>query len=93
MEELCPRGSTITAFPNPTDGDAQLWLEVPATGSYSIVQFDAMGREVASLFAGTLNAGRHSFTIPLGTAIPGTYAVVVRANGSDANVVRVIRTP
>lgn len=47
------------AYPNPTNGRAQLTFSVPARGSVELALFDLGGRRVKSLVDGELGAGSH----------------------------------
>ncbi len=71
-----------SAYPNPFNPQANFTLEVAEQQSVRIAVYDALGREVATLFNGTLTAGpAHEFTID-GAGLPsGIY--VVRATGEQ----------
>ena len=76
-------------FPNPTAGRADLTLTLGAPTTVSATVVDALGREVATLFAAKpLGAGRHEVRWDARGAGPGTYFVVV--TGDKARVVRAV---
>ena len=74
-------------YPNPFNPQANFTLEVAEQQSVRIAVYDALGREVATLFNGTLTAGtEHAFTID-GASLPsGVY--MVRATGEQFTDVR-----
>jgi flagellar hook assembly protein FlgD len=59
------------------------------TGQTSCAVYDAGGRRVATLFSGTLGAGRHEFRWNAANLNPGVY--VVRAEGAASGAVRVVK--
>ena len=74
-------------YPNPFNPQANFTLEVAEQQSVRIAVYDALGREVATLFNGTLTAGtEHAFVID-GAGLPsGVY--MVRATGEQFTDVR-----
>ena len=74
-------------YPNPFNPQANFTLEVAEQQSVRIAVYDALGREVATLFNGTLTAGtEHAFVID-GAGLPsGVY--MVRATGEQFTAVR-----
>jgi hypothetical protein len=75
--------------PNPTDGRAALTLEVAETQAVRVALHDALGREVALLYDGTLAAGTPHRLVVEGSALPvGVYAV--RAVGATFADVRTL---
>ena len=74
-------------YPNPFNPQAQFSLEIAEQQEVSIAVFDALGREVAMLHDGTLNAGTiHQFQIDGSNLPSGVY--VVRATGEHFTDVR-----
>ncbi|MDX1407439.1 MAG: T9SS type A sorting domain-containing protein [Saprospiraceae bacterium] len=69
-----------TVYPNPFNPQARFTLEVAEQQDVRIAVYDVLGREVATLYSGTLTAGpAHEFTID-GAGLPsGSY--VIRAFG------------
>ena len=69
-------------YPNPFNPQANFTLQVAEQQSVRVSVYDALGREVATLFNGTLGAGpEHAFTIN-GAGLPsGVY--LVRATGEQ----------
>ncbi len=74
-------------YPNPFNPQARFTLEVAEQQNVRLAVYDALGREVATLYNGTLSAGpAHEFAID-GAGLPsGVY--VVRATGEQFTDVR-----
>ncbi len=49
-------------FPNPSSGDATVTVSLPASGRARLAVYDALGREVAAVWDGPMNAGRQPFS-------------------------------
>ena len=74
-------------YPNPFNPQANFTLAVAEQQSVRIAVYDALGREVAMLFNGTLTAGpEHAFTIDGADLPSGVY--MVRATGEQFTDVR-----
>ena len=70
----------LPAHPNPFRTEARFTLEVTAPQRVRVEVFDAVGRRVARLHDGPLEAGReHAFTLEAGRIPAGIY--LVRAKG------------
>jgi uncharacterized repeat protein (TIGR01451 family) len=69
-------------YPNPFNPQTTVTFQVPESGQVRLAVFDVLGREVALLHNGNIQAGRHEVTFR-GDAMPsGTYfARMVTANG------------
>ena len=72
-------GATIELFPNPTQENAQLTMEVTDASTYRILLRDLAGREVRSLFQGTLLPGRRAIDLDLSLIGPGPYTISVES--------------
>ncbi|HIG75921.1 MAG TPA: DUF4397 domain-containing protein [Bacteroidetes bacterium] len=68
-------------FPNPAVGSATVPFSLAEAGDVRLAVVDALGREVALLAEGTREAGAHRAALPSGTLAPGTYVVLLQANG------------
>lgn len=86
-------GQAIYAYPNPTDADAMVWLEVATTDRYQITLIDALGQVVADLHNGPMASGKHAFNLPLAKLAAGTYSVVATAASGAVLSTRLVRTP
>ncbi|HYE96936.1 MAG TPA: T9SS type A sorting domain-containing protein [Rubricoccaceae bacterium] len=81
------------AYPNPFNPQARFELAVARTQEVEIGVYDALGRQVATLFNGTMEANQnHAFTFEANNLPSGLY--VIRAVGetfSDARSVTLLR--
>lgn len=73
-------------FPNPAAGTSRLELVLTEADEVRIAVYDALGREVAVAYEGTLEAGTHTVALPAETLAPGTY--VVRVEGDEMQEMR-----
>ncbi len=70
------------AYPNPFRGQTTLTLDVPTATRLRVAVYDVLGREVAVLLDGAVEAGPHTAVLDA-TAVPsGRY--LVRATAGDA---------
>jgi hypothetical protein len=72
----------LTVYPNPTSGAASIALTLNVTSDVRIAVYDVLGREVAVLHEGTLDAGHHAFPFD-GSALPAGIYLVRVESGSD----------
>ena len=78
-----------TAAPNPARGEATVGFTVPSAGRATVVVYDVLGREVARLFDGRVEAGRrHVATFSAAAQAPGVY-VIRLSHGSQARTQRI----
>ena len=82
--------------PNPSRGDVNFALSLPAEAKVSVGVFDAMGRRVREIHGGTLTAGRHTFRwdgrdAAGRTTEAGVYFVRAQAPGGSQHK-RIVRT-
>ncbi len=59
--------------PNPVKTELQVVFTLPAQAPVQMHLYDAAGRQVATLFHQTLQAGRHSLRLPVQHLAPGVY--------------------
>ena len=82
----------VAAFPNPAAGAAQLRLSLPEAAPVTVEVVDALGRRVALVDAGYLEAGAHTLRLETGAWATGVYAVRLtagkRATSSRLTVAR-----
>ncbi|MDO9512474.1 MAG: alpha-amylase family glycosyl hydrolase [Bacteroidales bacterium] len=71
--------SDFNVFPNPTNSDAFIRLNLKKSQDIQLNIVDALGKEINSIYKGKLNAGLHHFTItnPL---IPGLYLIYLQTS-------------
>ena len=73
-DRLVPEFVLSPAYPNPSAGRASFTLKVAVTQQVEIAVFDVLGRQVAVLSKGQLQAGTvYDFTIPAATLSQGLY--------------------
>jgi len=80
--------AVLSTYPNPFNPVAVVTLEVASPGEASVTVYDVLGRRVAALHEGPLEAGRHAFRLD-GAALPsGVY--LVRATLGDPEAGRAL---
>ncbi|WP_143436415.1 LamG-like jellyroll fold domain-containing protein [Hymenobacter crusticola] len=73
----------LEAFPNPFAGQATLRFRAPATGAAQLHVFNSLGQRIATLFDGTVQAGRdYSFTMDAASLAKGLYIGRLTTNGT-----------
>jgi hypothetical protein len=80
------------AWPNPAQGRVELTLSLPASGAVEVAVFDVLGRPVAVVAEGLLEAGEHTLSVDVSGWSSGVY--VVRAMGqrfSESRRMTVVR--
>jgi hypothetical protein len=85
-EEPAPRAFLLSGpFPNPSRDEFTLRLELATPGDIRLAISDALGREVALIFEGTLPSGRHNLMVDARGLAPGVYSVQATGEGSSAS--------
>ncbi|MDA0874787.1 MAG: T9SS type A sorting domain-containing protein [Bacteroidetes bacterium] len=82
--ESDPEFELQPAFPNPFSGQTRLALSVPEAGRVTLRIYDALGREVATLIDGMLEAGSHGVTFDAPGLPSGVYYARLQAGGRQA---------
>lgn len=78
-DDLSPFGD-ITLYPNPSSGELNLGLDVPASaGKLAISVYDLSGRMVHNVYTGQLSAGPQVVRGEMGHLQAGVYLVVVES--------------
>ncbi|MEM6782899.1 MAG: T9SS type A sorting domain-containing protein [Bacteroidota bacterium] len=87
-DDVTPGSVTIyTLYPNPTADRSEITFSVARTQDVQVVLYDVLGRKVADLFAGTLDADvTRAVEIDVEALPVGLY--VVRVTGDDFRAVR-----
>ncbi len=84
-ETVIPSSWAIeSVYPNPFNPSTTIRVAAPASGDMQVRVFDLLGREVATLFNGRVNAGMHNFTWQATNQAAGVYFAVMEANGHRA---------
>ena len=81
-----PTALTLShAWPNPFNPSTTLAVSLPEAANLSVAAYDLLGRRVASLHNGTLDAGRHLIAFDATDLPGGTYIIQARAGQSMAS--------
>ena len=72
--------------PNPTRGGVSVPITLSSSAQVRLSVHDVLGREVARLHDGALEAGDHRFEVAPSALVPGVY--LVRASVDGAALVR-----
>ncbi len=76
-------------YPNPFTGTATVGFVLPEAADVRLVVYDVLGREVARLVDGPLEAGRHEARFEAEALASGTYLVRLTTEGRPAQTQRV----
>ncbi|MEM1044229.1 MAG: choice-of-anchor D domain-containing protein [Bacteroidota bacterium] len=80
------------AYPNPFRQQTEVALDVPVAGEVRVSVFDVLGRQVAVLLAGEVEAGTHTVRFDAGSLPSGVYLVRAEAAGlAEAQRVTLVR--
>ena len=74
----------VTVRPNPASGRVEVVLTLAEAGAVRVVVLDALGREVAVAFDGTVGAGETGVDVETASWPPGVYVVRAEASGRVA---------
>ncbi len=66
-------------YPNPFNPSTTISFSLPDAAEVSIVVFDALGRQVATLMTGTLGAGTHDVSFGADNLSAGLYSYQLKA--------------
>jgi subtilisin family serine protease len=69
------------AYPNPFNAMTTLNVRLPETADLSVVVFDVMGRQAASIANGSFSAGNHEFSVNASTFSSGMYFIRASVSG------------
>lgn len=70
---VSPEGYGVVSRPNPLSDGATITYSVPESADVRLVVYDALGREVATLVDGAVEAGTHSVAFDASSLPAGTY--------------------
>jgi hypothetical protein len=76
------RVGETAAFPNPFSGTAAVRFTLAEASDVTVKVYDVLGREVATLHDGALEAGTHNAVFEAGTLPSGTYVYRVVAGSA-----------
>lgn len=81
-EQILPKEYSLTQnYPNPFNPSTQIRYTLATRGNVSLKVFDVLGREVAELVRGELEAGEHSTMFDAARLNSGVYYYTLQANG------------
>lgn len=84
-------GAEVRAFPNPFDQSTTVQFSVDDAQDVTVVLYDALGREVRTLFEGMAPAGAAQEVAVDGSGLPnGVYTVRVTGQGGTVATTRVV---
>lgn len=86
-------GFTLLAFPNPTAGEATLFIDLPMGTRAQLAVLDALGRAMGAAQAIALPMGRSSIRLSLEGFPPGGYTAQVMLDQGRTLSSRIIRLP
>lgn len=78
-EVRIPAGYGLNNYPNPFTSATRIQYSTPFAGKLSLKVYDAVGREVSTLFDGVIKAGYYSLDFNAAHLSRGTYFYVLRA--------------
>jgi hypothetical protein len=75
---LLPKDFSVRSFPNPCNGQLTISVQSPVNGSGTVTLNDVLGREVSTIYNGTLHAGEQQIRFNLGSLSSGIYFVLLK---------------
>jgi len=66
-------------YPNPYNNSTKISYEIPVQSNVSIILYDALGREVATLVNEVKPSGKHQFSFVENNLVSGVYFYTLRA--------------
>lgn len=91
QEEL-PAGFVLSeAYPNPFNPSTRFTLTLDAVQPVRIDVLDVLGRQVYTVYEGTLPAGEHAFSIEAGGWTSGTYFIRATGRGVEHRPITLLR--
>ena len=88
---MAEAGFGLSAWPNPSAGRATVAFSVETAGAVRLSVVDALGREVAVLVEGVVEAGRHEAVLSAGALPAGVYLVRLATADGQAATARLTR--
>ncbi len=74
--------TSLAVFPNPSAGQATVAVGLPARAALRVAVFDVLGRRVALLHDGPVEAGHHRFALDAAALPSGLYLVRLEAGAA-----------
>jgi tetratricopeptide (TPR) repeat protein len=89
--QILQEDKLLTAYPNPFNPTTIISYQLPVVSNVSLKVYDILGREVAALANGTLEAGYHTATFDGSRLASGVYFVRLTAQPADGSTL-IIKT-
>jgi len=80
----------ISVYPNPFNSATTISVSLPSAADLNVVVFDVVGRQVATLAGGIINAGTHTFTFDASGLASGMYFIRVTVPGHMNEIQKVM---
>jgi hypothetical protein len=82
-DDITPsKHSMLSAYPNPFNSSTAIRFDLSVAGEVDLTVFDIMGRRVATLIDGRVEAGRHIVTWDASAAASGIYFCMLTAGNN-----------
>lgn len=89
VEELFSGGASVAVVPNPAHGVAQALIDLPVGGQVALTIDDVLGRHVAVVHQGSVQAGLQRIDLPVSSLVPGVYLLRLQ-HGDRSETVRFV---
>jgi len=84
------KAKLVEVFPNPFTSQTTIKYALTDDGNVSFQVFDGTGKAISSEVLGNVPKGNHQFILDLSKVLPGTYFLVLRIDGIDADLEKII---
>ena len=81
----------VQVFPNPSNGLTRISLTTPETGKLSLNLIDVLGREVARIYNGSVNAGEQVYNFDVNNIDAGVYFMQINYNDKTSALKLVVQ--
>jgi hypothetical protein len=81
--EIDPKYFEATAYPNPTQMNSTIALDISEEGQFDIMMYDINGQLVNNIHSGNLSNGRQQFEVEMSHLNAGMYIVKVISQGQN----------
>ena len=88
-QDVVNAGVALSAFPNPTSGQATINFNAEKKGKYSITVTDLLGKAIMTQIVAA-SEGFNSTDINLTEVVKGVYLVSLRAEDGSAQTIRLV---
>jgi len=81
--EIPTQNKLLQNYPNPFNPSTNIQFELPFTSTVSLLVYDVLGREVATLVNGNFPAGKHTIRFDASTLANGMYLYKLRVDNQE----------